>query len=65
MRAINTQLAGSSSADADVDQRTVRLVDLFGFEMLRVNSYEQFCMNVADERLHQLFVEQVRSSEIQ
>jgi myosin heavy subunit len=64
VRAINERLGGGNGGKGgDAKAPLIHLVDLFGFEMLRVNSFEQLCINYADERLHQLFVEQILVAE--
>ena len=44
---------------ADEEERFVGLVDLFGFEQFKINSFEQLCINFANERLQQFFLQYV------
>jgi len=56
------QAQGADSADHP-EWRHIGILDIYGFERLQRNSFEQLCINLANERLQQYFVENVLVAE--
>ncbi|XP_043924449.1 unconventional myosin-Ih [Protopterus annectens] len=57
-------IINNSLANKDPSRKTViGLLDIYGFEVFEMNSFEQFCINYCNEKLHQLLIELTLKSE--
>ncbi|XP_033749200.1 uncharacterized protein LOC117333891 [Pecten maximus] len=60
---INYVLRPEGDSSIDGHALTIGILDISGFENLRLNSFEQLLINMTNERLHQYFQQQIFDAE--
>lgn len=63
VRKINDATSHSGLSNNEHSYNSIGTLDIYGFERLETNSFEQLCINLANERLQQFFVEEVLGAE--
>nr|XP_021499065.1 unconventional myosin-VIIb [Meriones unguiculatus]XP_021499071.1 unconventional myosin-VIIb [Meriones unguiculatus] len=63
VKKINAAIFTPPSQDPQNVRRAIGLLDIFGFENFQNNSFEQLCINFANEHLQQFFVKHVFTME--
>ncbi|KAM4695270.1 unconventional myosin-VIIb [Discoglossus pictus] len=60
---INNAIFTPPSDDLENERKSIGLLDIFGFEHFNTNSFEQLCINFANEHMQQFFVRHIFKQE--
>eukprot|EP00040_Diaphanoeca_grandis_P035564 m.224049 g.224049 ORF g.224049 m.224049 type:complete len:1049 (-) comp33420_c1_seq1:231-3377(-) len=50
-------LSINAAMEKKIDELSIGVLDIYGFEIFDVNGFEQFCINFVNEKLQQIFIE--------
>ncbi|KAJ3381768.1 Unconventional myosin-Ic [Lobulomyces angularis] len=63
VKLINSKLSKKRNSIVQASCNVIGVLDIYGFEIMNINSFEQFVINYCNEKLQQLFIELVLRSE--
>ncbi|CAH1790113.1 unnamed protein product [Owenia fusiformis] len=62
---INALLKPKKATDSPTDSQVIGILDIFGFENFSTNSFEQLCINIANEQIQYYFNQHIFAWEMQ